>query len=101
MPVRAIQVVGSDARPAVIEHVLDPQGHLQGACHVFGHAWALVRPDSYVAATGESIDATLIHAVGRAMGIREAIERPAGEVHSPRLGAEPISSLDTPSQEAA
>jgi 3-(3-hydroxy-phenyl)propionate hydroxylase len=45
-----------------------PKGHLQGACHVFGHAWALVRPDSYVAATGETVDAALVHAVGQALG---------------------------------
>jgi 3-(3-hydroxy-phenyl)propionate hydroxylase len=41
---------------------------LQGACRVFGHSWALVRPDSYIAATGESIDAALVHAVGKAIG---------------------------------
>lgn len=67
-PVRVVQVVGPDERPAAREHVRDPQGHLQGACHVFGHAWALVRPDSYVAATGENIDAALVHAIGRALG---------------------------------
>lgn len=67
-PVRVVQVIGPDDRPSAVEHVRDPHGHLQGACHVFGHAWALVRPDSYVAATGESIDAALVHAVGRAMG---------------------------------
>jgi 3-(3-hydroxy-phenyl)propionate hydroxylase len=67
-PVRCVQVLGSDERPGALEHVRDPKGHLQGACHVFGHAWALVRPDSYVAATGESVDAALVHAVGRAMG---------------------------------
>ena len=53
----------------------DPQGHLQGACHVFGHAWALVRPDSYVAATGESVDAALVHAVGQALGAALEEER--------------------------
>jgi 3-(3-hydroxy-phenyl)propionate hydroxylase len=66
-PVRSVQVLGMDDRPAAREHVSDPQGHLQGACHVFGHAWALVRPDSYLAATGESIDASLVHAIARAM----------------------------------
>jgi 3-(3-hydroxy-phenyl)propionate hydroxylase len=35
---------------------------------VFGHAWALVRPDAYVAATGEAVDAAVIEAVGRALG---------------------------------
>jgi 3-(3-hydroxy-phenyl)propionate hydroxylase len=69
--VRSVQVVGTDDKPAAREHVRDPQGHLQGACHVFGHAWALVRPDSYVAATGESIDATLVHAIGKALGALE------------------------------
>jgi 3-(3-hydroxy-phenyl)propionate hydroxylase len=67
-PVRCVQVLGADESASAVEHVRDPQGHLQGACHVFGHAWALVRPDSYVAATGESIDPALLHAVGRAMG---------------------------------
>ncbi|MDF2465915.1 MAG: pentachlorophenol 4-monooxygenase (Pentachlorophenol hydroxylase)-like protein [Ramlibacter sp.] len=68
---RSVQVVGTDDTPAAREYVRDPQGHLQGACHVFGHAWALVRPDSYVAATGESIDATLVHAIGKALGALE------------------------------
>ncbi|MEP6791014.1 MAG: FAD-dependent monooxygenase, partial [Ramlibacter sp.] len=67
-PVRCVQVLGAEGAAGAREHVRDPQGHLQGACHVFGHAWALVRPDSYVAATGESIDAPLVHAVGQAMG---------------------------------
>ena len=67
-PVRCVQVLGADDAAGALEHVRDPQGHLQGACHVFGHAWALVRPDSYVAATGESIDASLVHAVGLALG---------------------------------
>ena len=48
----------------------DPKGHLQGACHVFGHAWALVRPDAYVAATGEAVDSHLVHAIGCALGAR-------------------------------
>jgi 3-(3-hydroxy-phenyl)propionate hydroxylase len=71
-PLRCVQVVGPGERAGAVEHVRDTQGHLQGACHVFGHAWALVRPDSYVAATGESTDAALVRAVGRAMGAAEA-----------------------------
>jgi 3-(3-hydroxy-phenyl)propionate hydroxylase len=67
-PVRSVHVLGADEPAAVLEHVRDPHGHLQGACHVFGHAWALIRPDSYVAATGESVDSTLIHAVTKAIG---------------------------------
>lgn len=68
-PVRAVQVLGPDTRPQAREHVIDPRGHLQGACHVFGHAWALVRPDAYLAATGESVDTSLLQAIERALGI--------------------------------
>lgn len=67
-PVCCVQVLGPADRPGAIEHVRDPKGHLQGACHVFGHAWALVRPDAYVAATGETVDASLVQAVACAMG---------------------------------
>ena len=68
-PVRAVQVVGPQEPAQVVEHVRDPQGHLQGACHVFGHAWALLRPDSYVAATGESVDTSLLQAITRTLGL--------------------------------
>ncbi|EWS62559.1 hypothetical protein Y695_04213 [Hydrogenophaga sp. T4] len=54
----------------MLEHVRDPQGHLQGSCHVFGHAWALLRPDGYLAATGESVDAQLVSAIERCLGLR-------------------------------
>jgi 3-(3-hydroxy-phenyl)propionate hydroxylase len=68
-PLRCVQVLGPDARGSALEQIVDPQGHLQGACHVFGHAWALIRPDAYLAATGESVDTGLIHAVQHALGI--------------------------------
>jgi 3-(3-hydroxy-phenyl)propionate hydroxylase len=69
-PVRCVQVLGTETWPQAREFVIDPHGHLQGACHVFGHAWALVRPDAYIAATGESVDAALIQAIERAIGIQ-------------------------------
>jgi 3-(3-hydroxy-phenyl)propionate hydroxylase len=72
-PVRCVQVLGPGQRPGAVEHVRDPEGHLQGACHVFGHAWALVRPDAYVAATGESVDAGLVDAVQCALGVSREI----------------------------
>jgi 3-(3-hydroxy-phenyl)propionate hydroxylase len=68
--VRCVQVVAPGEQPAAIEHVVDTHGHLQATCHVFGHAWALLRPDSYLAATGESVDASLLRAIGTAMGLR-------------------------------
>ena len=69
-PVRSVQVLGPQTPPQALEHVIDPVGHLQGACHVFGHAWALLRPDAYIAATGESVDAALIQAIEKAIGIQ-------------------------------
>lgn len=69
-PVRSVQVLGLDATAQALEHVRDPQGHLQGSCHVFGHAWALLRPDGYLAATGESVDAQLVSAIERCLGLR-------------------------------
>jgi 3-(3-hydroxy-phenyl)propionate hydroxylase len=69
-PVFSVQVLGPDGLTQAVEAVRDPMGHLQGACHVFGHAWALVRPDAYLAATGEAIDGALVCAVERALGLR-------------------------------
>jgi 3-(3-hydroxy-phenyl)propionate hydroxylase len=71
-PMVAVQVLGRREMARAIEHVRDPEGHMKGACHVFGHAWALVRPDAYVAATGEAIDASVVDAVGRCLGAEEA-----------------------------
>ncbi len=68
-PIRCVQVLGADDQAQAREHVRDPQGHLQGACHVFGHAWALVRPDGYLAATGEAVDSHLVGAVERCLGL--------------------------------
>jgi 3-(3-hydroxy-phenyl)propionate hydroxylase len=69
-PLRCVQVLGPEAPAQAIEHVRDLHGHLQGACHVFGHAWALVRPDGYLAASGESVGAPLIAAIERSLGLR-------------------------------
>ncbi len=68
-PVRCVQVLGADSQTQSRETVRDPQGHLQGACHVFGHAWALVRPDAYLAATGEAVDGALVQAIKHALGL--------------------------------
>ncbi len=70
-PLCCAQVLGIDEPPGALEHVRDPKGHLQATCHVFGHAWALVRPDAYVAATGEAIDAHLVDALGKSLGAVE------------------------------
>ncbi|MDP1955262.1 MAG: FAD-dependent oxidoreductase [Polaromonas sp.] len=73
-PVRSVQVLGQDERAAAVEHLRDVNtrgnAHLQGACHVFGHAWALLRPDGYLAATGEAVDGQLVTAVEKTLGLR-------------------------------
>jgi 3-(3-hydroxy-phenyl)propionate hydroxylase len=70
-PLVALQVVGTRGEPLAVEHVLDPESHLHGACHVFGHTWALVRPDAYVAATGENVDAALVNALAKCLGAEQ------------------------------
>ena len=67
-PLCCVQVLEARDTASAVEHVRDPQGHLRGASHVAGHTWALVRPDSYVAATGEAIDAVLVHAISQTLG---------------------------------
>lgn len=68
-PVRCVQVLGPDEPAQAKEHVRDPKGHLQGACHVFGHAWALLRHDGYLAATGEVVDGDLVQAIEKSLGL--------------------------------
>ena len=65
---RCVQVIAPGGSAAAREHVIDTQGHLQATCHVFGHAWALLRPDGYLVATGESLDGSLLHALTAALG---------------------------------
>ena len=72
-PLRCVQVLDAEAAPQALEFIRDTNprgaGQLQGACHVFGHAWALVRPDGYLAATGEAVDAGLVHAIECALAV--------------------------------
>jgi 3-(3-hydroxy-phenyl)propionate hydroxylase len=72
---RCVQVITPGSVAVAREHVIDSQGHLQATCHVFGHAWALLRPDGYLAATGESLDASLAHALATALGGPPATRR--------------------------
>lgn len=68
-PLVSVQVLDADAPAQAVEHIRDPKGHLQGACHVFGHAWALIRPDGYLAATGEAVDGQLVAALEKALAL--------------------------------
>ncbi|MFI5444678.1 FAD-dependent monooxygenase [Polaromonas sp. UC242_47] len=66
--VYAVQVLAPGERAQAREHVMDRHGHLQTTCQVSGQGWALLRPDSYVAATGNSVGASLVHAIATALG---------------------------------
>ena len=57
---RCVQVVYEASLADAVEHVIDPAGHLSSC--VGNAAWALVRPDSYIAATGDRFDAALTQA---------------------------------------
>jgi len=69
-PLRAVQVVATKALARCREHVIDPKGNVPGACRVSGEAWALLRPDGYLAATGTAIDGRLVAAIERSLGLR-------------------------------
>jgi 3-(3-hydroxy-phenyl)propionate hydroxylase len=69
-----VQVLAVNDSAIAIEHIRDTQGHVRATCMAterpINAAWALLRPDSYIAATGQNIDATLVQAVAIAMGVR-------------------------------
>jgi 3-(3-hydroxy-phenyl)propionate hydroxylase len=73
-PVRSVQVLGPGQRAQAREHVRDTNargnGHLQSACQVTGQAWALLRPDGYLAATGRAVDGRLVAALEKTLGLR-------------------------------
>jgi 3-(3-hydroxy-phenyl)propionate hydroxylase len=68
-PLKAVQVLSPGERVQAREHVRDPDGRLRQACQATGQAWALVRPDSYLAATGADWESTLVRQLARALAV--------------------------------
>jgi len=68
-PLKAVQVLSPGERAQCLEHLRDPEGRLRVACQAAGQAWALVRPDSYLAATGADWASTLVHRLSRALAL--------------------------------
>ena len=79
-PVQTVQVLsaqpGADVggfahalhTPYAREQVIDAWGHLRTASHVGPRAWALIRPDAYLAARGDGVGAELVKAIEIALG---------------------------------
>lgn len=78
---RVVQVAAQRTQVRAREAVLDAPGLLLQACDLpiaasAGHVkisstfcrWALLRPDSYLAAHGSQLDASLVHAIARCAG---------------------------------
>ncbi len=64
LPMRVVQVLAPGQRAAAREHVIDPHGRLARACGMAGGLrWALLRPDAYLAASGDSMGQALLRAV--------------------------------------
>lgn len=66
-----VQVLAPRQHAQALEHVIDNSGQLRATCRIASQAgWALLRPDSYVAATGEGVDASVVHAITTALGLQ-------------------------------
>jgi 3-(3-hydroxy-phenyl)propionate hydroxylase len=65
---RCVQVLANSDQASAVEHIRDTGGHVRATSQASDAAWALLRPDSYIAATGERIDACLVRAVATALG---------------------------------
>jgi hypothetical protein len=63
--VRIIQVVSNEPSQA-LEHVVDKQQLLRQACGDSDARWALLRPDAYLVARGQSLNAYLVNSVAKA-----------------------------------
>ena len=65
--IRCVQVLTAGERASAAEHLLDSAGRLRHACLTPGMSWAMLRPDSYIAATGRRIDQSIQQALVRAL----------------------------------
>jgi 3-(3-hydroxy-phenyl)propionate hydroxylase len=66
----SVQVLAPGQRARAVEHVVDSSGRLRATCRIGETGWALLRPDSYLAATGAGVDAALVRAISTALGLQ-------------------------------
>jgi 3-(3-hydroxy-phenyl)propionate hydroxylase len=69
MPLRCVQVVDKRTPAQAREHVIDHSNRLRSACQLQCEGWALVRPDGYLAATGQRVDGGLIEAIANTLAL--------------------------------
>jgi len=68
LPVRCVQVLARGDSAQAREHIWDKQGHLKSACSAVPHSgWAVIRPDGYLADTGQGVNGHLIAAVATSL----------------------------------
>ena len=65
--VHMVQVVGKAQQTSAVEAAHDATGGLAAACGA--QQWALIRPDSYLAATGQAANAQLLKAIATALAL--------------------------------
>jgi 3-(3-hydroxy-phenyl)propionate hydroxylase len=68
-PLRAVQVLAPGERAQCREQVIDAHGRLRQACQALGKSWALVRPDSYLAATGTDWESSVVRRLANALAL--------------------------------
>ena len=69
-----VQVLAPRQHAQAVEHVVDHSGQLLATCRGESQTgWALLRPDSYVAATGAKVNGSLVNAISKALGLQEEI----------------------------
>jgi 3-(3-hydroxy-phenyl)propionate hydroxylase len=64
---RVVQVTQPGMPAFAREHLIDHLGHVRAACQANDKHWALLRPDSYLAATGGGIDGDLVLRLSQAL----------------------------------
>jgi 3-(3-hydroxy-phenyl)propionate hydroxylase len=68
LPVRCVQVLAKGDSAQAREHLWDKQGHLKSACNALPvGGWAMIRPDGYLADTGQGVNGDLIAAVATSL----------------------------------
>ena len=72
-PARCVQVAAKRGQVQVTESIVDLKGHMLATCTGAAAGptrWALLRPDTYIAAVGSQIDGKLVNAARAALGHR-------------------------------